>query len=58
MQDENVVPPFESWFLDLIALAAEQKKDPVYKGYWVDAFDLGLTPAEAIQRFGEALKDL
>ena len=56
MQDE--VPPFESWFLDLIALAAEQNKDPVYKGYWVDAFDLGLTPAEAIQRFGEALKDL
>lgn len=51
METELDKPGFDSWFQELIPLAASA--DPVvstaYKGNWVDFYAQGFTPAEAIQ---------
>lgn len=45
-------PEFIAWYEDLVEIAKESKSnlDFSYKGLWVDFYDEGLTPEEAIEK--------
>ncbi|ENL3820861.1 hypothetical protein ACQE7P_22685 [Klebsiella pneumoniae] len=58
MDEEIMIPPFDEWFSEIVSLAKENNLRPVYKGAWVDFFDKGMTPSEAISNNAERLQPL
>lgn len=58
MTEQITTPPYDKWFSDVIALAEEKGLRPVYKGAWVDFFENGITPAQAIEINKEMLHSI
>ncbi|HDE1488664.1 hypothetical protein [Klebsiella quasipneumoniae] len=58
MDEEKMLPPFDKWFSEIVSLTKESNLRPVYKGAWVDFFDNGMTPSEAISNNAERLQPL